>query len=372
MKTRKVYLLKDEAFTAAQTKTIDINVKDPISSIDVIVRMTNGAAMTEASVVKPHDEFTKIELVDGSDLLASASMKQLQALNVLELGKLPPMELSLDNDAVQTEQCTLHFGVGRNDPDHFFNPTRFKNPQLKITNTLTTPAATAWAATGHSICVVANVIEEGAGAGNWFLMTKEIYSHTAVDGAVETIDMPTDYPYRLMMLEALKTANSPVLSVEKIKLSCDADKYVPIDIDSDDLMLDNIASMPLLSQGVKKRLTGAGTINADLYHLIKALVTQDTSLSVVGLVTMAGEVITTEVLVGAAGANALSAVEGVCSAVAFGYALHSCMYVPFGRIDVPADWFDASAYGDIKLKITGESAGGAIKTVLQQARIYKA
>ena len=65
MRTRKVYLLKDDAFTAAQTKTININVADFISSIDILVEMTNGSAMTEASVVKPHDEFTKIEITSA-------------------------------------------------------------------------------------------------------------------------------------------------------------------------------------------------------------------------------------------------------------------------------------------------------------------
>lgn len=368
MKTRKVYLLKDEAFTAAQTKTVDINVRDPISSIDIIVRMTNGAAMTEASVVKPHDEFTKIELLDGSDVLVSASMKELQALNVPELGTIPSMELTLESGAVQAEQCTIHFGTNKNDPERYFMPVNFKNPQLKITNTFTTAAATTWAAAGHSISVVANIIEEGAGPNRGFFMTKEIYSHTAVDGGVETIDLPRDFPYRMIMIEALKTANSPILTIEKLKLTCDADKYVPYDIDSRDLILENRAMFGILKQGVKKRLTGAGTIKVDLFDLMKACVTQDTTLSVVGLVTTAGEVITTEVLVGAAGVNVLSTVEGVCYAVAFGYSLHSALYLPFGRLGVPDDWFDPTPYGDIKLKLTGESAVGTVKTVIQQLR----
>lgn len=368
MKTRKVYLLKDEAFTAAQTKTIDINVRDPISSIDIIVRMTNGAGMTEASVVKPHDEFTKIELVDGSDVIFSASMKELQALNAAELGKIPSMELTLETSAVQAEQCTIHFGVGKNDPSRYFEPALFKNPQLKITNTFTTAAATSWAATGHALSVVANIIEEGAEQNLGFFMTKEIYSHTAVDGAVETIDLPRDFPFRMIMIEALKTAYSPILTVEKLKLTCDADKYVPYDIDSRDLILENRAVFGMLTQGLKKRLTGAGTIKSDLFDLMKACVTQDTTLSAVGLVTTGGEVITTEVLVGAAGVNALSAVEGVCYAVAFGYSLHSALYLPFGRLNEPEDWFNPTPYGDIKLKLTGESAVGTVKTVIQQLR----
>ena len=83
---------------------------------------------------------------------------------------------------------------------------------------------------------------------------------------------------------------------------------------------------------------------------------------------MAGEAITTEGLVGAAGVNAVDTTEVLFHAVAFGYALHSALYLPFGRLDIPEDWFDPSPYGDIKLKLTGESAVGTVKTVIQQLR----
>ena len=368
MRTRKVYLLKDESFAAAQTKVIDVNIVDPISSIDIIVEMTNGAAMTEASVVKPHDEFVKIELVDGSDVLASGSMEEFQALNFAEMFDMPYMELTLGNGAVQKEVCTIFFGLGRNDPSHYLVPSKYNNLQLRIQNTFTTAAATSWAATGHVLSIVANVIEEGAGADEGFLMAKEIYAYTAVDGAVETIDMPRDYPYRMIVLQALKTAYSPISSLEKIKISIDADKYVPVDIDSDHLIFDNAQLFGRAIQSLKKRITGAGVIYGDLYHLVEAELNQDTSASVVGLVTVAGEAVTMEVLIGAAGVNTVSAVEGVVTALLSGLAPHSCLYVPFESLWNPADWLRASQYGDIKLKLTGESALGAIKVFLQQLR----
>jgi len=86
------------------------------------------------------------------------------------------------------------------------------------------------------------------------------------------------------------------------------------------------------------------------------------------LVTVAGEAVTMEVLIGAAGVNTVSAVEGVVTALLSGLAPHSCLYVPFESLWNPADWLRASQYGDIKLKLTGESALGAIKVFLQQLR----
>jgi len=126
MKVRKSYLIYQDAFTAARVKTQDINIADPISSLDVIVRMTNGAGMTEASIVKPHDEFTKIEVIDGSDVIASASMKELQALNAYETNYLPLMDQTLETSAVQIEACTIPFGLTLNDPKHYFHRSSSK------------------------------------------------------------------------------------------------------------------------------------------------------------------------------------------------------------------------------------------------------
>jgi hypothetical protein len=367
LRTRKVYLLKDDAFTAARTKVQDVNIIDPISSIDIIVEMTNGSGMTESSVVKPHNEFTKIELVDGSDVIVSASMQELQALNAYSEREMPYMDLTLDSSAVQREMCSIHFGLGLNDPKHYFNPKKFRNPQLRITNTLTTPAATAWASSGHYLTVIANIIEEGAQAQEGYFMTKEIYSYTAVDGAVETLDMPRDYAYRLLLLQALKTGYSPTSSLEKIKLSCDADKFIPIDMDIDHLMFEIVSRFGPFVQALKKRVTGAATIYADLYHLVRASLEMETTLHTADVLSISGEAISMEdVLQGAT--DAVSTAEALCDAVVQGYAPHSCILLPFGRMDVPEDWFDPTKFGDIDLKLTGESAAGTINVVLQQLR----
>lgn len=294
MKTRKTYLLKDDAFTAARTKIVDLNVVDPISSIDILVEMTNGSAMTEASVVKPHDEFTKIELVDGADVLVSASMEELQALNFAEMKRAPLMELTLDDDDIQREMCHIHFGVDRNDPNHYLRPQDFRNLQLKITNTFTTAAVTSWAASGHTVTVIANVIEEGAKEYDGFLTTKSMYSFTAVDGAVETIDMPNDYPYRMIQLQALASGSDVILSLEKVKLTCDADKYIPFEVDFDHLVMANALNYGSITQNLVKRITGLGDVYSDLYYLVQAAATVGTTLYVANVQAVAGEKISIE------------------------------------------------------------------------------
>lgn len=51
-----------------------------------------------------------------------------------------------------------------------------------------------------------------------------------------------------------------------------------------------------------------------------------------------------------------------------GAALHSCLYIPFGGMDTPAEFFKAQDFGDVKLKLTGEASAGAIKVLIQQVR----
>lgn len=287
MKTRAVYLIKEEAFTAAQTKVFPVNVVDPITSIDVIVQMTNGNAMTEASVVKIHNEFTNIKLYDGSDVLVSASMKELQALNVIENGKVPWMNMTLDDSAVQHEACHINFGFDPRDNNHYLRPSDFRNLQMSITNTFTTAAATSWAAAGHNITVIAHVIEQGAGEYQGFLSAKNMYSYTEVSGAVETIDMPRDYQYRLIMLTALLTSYTPYEGVTALKLTCDADKYVPVDLDVDHLIAMNIADIGRLAIKYIKRMTNDSDIcYGDLYYLTNGIVGGGTALYVTQLVSI--------------------------------------------------------------------------------------
>lgn len=68
------------------------------------------------------------------------------------------------------------------------------------------------------------------------------------------------------------------------------------------------------------------------------------------------------------GALIINTTEGLIRAQVTGSALHSCLYLPFGRLDHPEDWFPAQTFGDIKLKLTGESSLGVTKVLTQQLR----
>jgi len=290
MRTRQVYLKKDEAFTAAQTITFPINIRDPISSIDFIIEMKNGSAMTEASVVKINNEFTKLIVKDGATILNSVSMRELQSLNHAELGQPPLMLPTLEDNAVQQETATMHFGLSPTDPNHYIRPDNFDNLQIEITNTFTTAAATSWAASGHKITVIANVIDEGAGDYQGYLTAREVFSYTCVSGAIEEIDIDRDFPIRLMVISSLITGKRPDESISKLELNCDAGKYVPIELDYDHLMFRNFSQFSPATLKYRKRVTNAAdVIHTDLYYPLWGSAGGGTTLCAVHLLSITAE-----------------------------------------------------------------------------------
>ena len=70
----------------------------------------------------------------------------------------------------------------------------------------------------------------------------------------------------------------------------------------------------------------------------------------------------------AAGDVVLETAEALAVVGVTGYAPHSCAIIPFGGLKMHEDFFPSNSFGDIKLKLTGESAAGAIKVLISQLR----
>lgn len=295
MKTRMSTLVNRRAFTASDVIERDIRGTDVISFIDIIVRMTNGAAMTEDSVVKPHDDITKIELVDGGNVIVSLNMEELQALNAYEQGHLPYMGLTLDDGAVQTEACRLYFGFGAFDPYHYLRPADFQNLQIKVTVTMTAAAATAWAAAGHDVTLIAGIMESGHGEYRGYLSAKSVKSYSAVDGTREDIELNTDWPYRAILIQAFKTATRPDENLEIVRLTADDDKHVVYEQYMTELEVQNLADFGTFRQNLAKRVADdADVIYGDLFFDVAANAYGGTALTSLTVISVDSD----QVLVG--------------------------------------------------------------------------
>lgn len=225
MKYRETELLDQTDVGASGTKSIDINVLDPISRIDITWRADIKALM----LTQPGAMLPKIELVDGSDVLFSMSGLEAQALNIYDR-RVPTMNSPL--------QCAgnmgfftfgIDFGRWLWDTELAFDPKQFRNPQLKITynETLT------WVDCANNFLeVVAHCFDEKIISPIGFLMSKLHYAYEPVgDDSYHYIDLPTDHTIRQMLIRGYKSQKNPLDVVDEARLSEENDKRVVFDLE---------------------------------------------------------------------------------------------------------------------------------------------
>jgi len=359
MKYRLANILAEEAKDTAGVKTIDLNIADPISQISVFFRGQNSS---DTPLAHPAKMITKIELVDGSDVLMSLSGLQAQALDFYHKSQPVINKPMYKDDDWSRMIFNLNFGRWLYDAVYALDPGKFKNPQLKITHDKAVGGSTP----DHGYMEIwADCFDEKKITPAGFLMAKELYSFALGDDAYEYIDLPTDYPYRMMMVRSLKATAAIWELFDELKLSSDNDKHVIIDGDTRQLLkmlCDRFGPYTETIQGIATGssigqyctptsncniLVGSGGGNRDYFQCYQP---------------WGGYF---EVVAGAA--------DTQYQALAHGFAPHGALAVPFGDLKDPADWFDVAAVGSLKLKLhatDGLTTTDTCDIVLQQLRKY--
>ena len=364
MKFRNHYFKREATVNNADTIIIDVNVKDAISAFIIEYEATNGA--TSSLNHELHDDITSIELVDGSNVLWSLDMQQARALNFFETKQLPHEYNNEAAAAVQEESCIMHFGRFMDDPDYYINPKRYSNLQLRLTHSLTISGTAGFATGTGKVTVSARLIEEGAGAYKGFLSAKEKVSYTSATSGDKEIDLPRDFPYRLLMLQALITGYSHISALTKHKLSIDADAYVPFNDYSEDIQASNIAQFGMCEQSKQMLITSADASLVDIYAIKKVDVSPLVTLYLDNIITIAGESITHDAYVIVSGSSITTATADFATRADIkGAEPYACLAIPFGRMQEPGDWLKSNNYGDIKLYST-QAVAAACSVVLQQ------
>lgn len=360
MKYRFIELLGLRDIDADGTTTIDLDMSDPISEILIDSRLTNGAEANSAG----HwlSTITKIEIVDGSDVLFSLDGLEMEALDIYHSGIFPRSIWSNYFSWQSADrQNAISFGRWLWDDILAFDPKRFRNPQLKITFDID---AGGMNPSKCELSVLAAVFDEKVITPVGFLMSKEIKQWTTTASAHEYTDLPTDHPYRKLLIACRYAGTSPNSMISNIKLSEDQDKKIIVNGEFRDLIF------------------GIGRENAFIHEQIGCPVHASSTrtfhvtptMGVVGMGTewdgtLHGDTIA---VTGGAGGriNTLCDQAANYNIVLTGYAPHGALQIPFGRQDQIEDWFDVSGIGSLKLDITDGTSSGTGKIFIQQLRKY--
>jgi hypothetical protein len=344
---RTAILLNAETATTAATKVIDLDISDPISRIVVSYKPTNNGATPTAH---PDKCITKLEIVDGADVLVSVSGIEAKAAAILGGNNPSWPTLTFINDNVNSVILSLNFGRWLWDKVLALDPRKFTNPQLRITHDKSLGGSSPDAAV---LSVFADIFDSENVSPTGFLSLREAFGYSLTSSAEQRVDLPVDKVIRRILLQSLAVDKQPYEQYNKIKLSIDSDKKVLIDNASVSDLLKFAAGNPTMTEHVHGNIG-----NATVQHFITP------TYAIKGSLTGFGTAITGEQLNNIYGGNIdiTTTSTGDVMALIHGGAPHGALSIPFGDQNDPADWLNLSGAKKLEAIITAGSSVGSSST----------
>lgn len=212
MKYRTAQLLAPEDLGPSGTKVIDIDTAKPISRIDIRWRTTRA---TEGQAAGAPADITKVELVDGSKRLVSATGYELQALGYYNRpGSVFSHGQMLSGNSGMA-LIPIDFGRWLWDTMLAFDPARFINPQLRISydEDVSDPGVTV-----NEMEVLAHIFDEKDISPLGFLSAIEHYDYTlGADNSFESIELPSDHLIRQILVRAFYSGYEPWYTIDEVR-----------------------------------------------------------------------------------------------------------------------------------------------------------
>lgn len=351
-------LLASESIATAGTKTIDLDLTDPISRIMISHKATSAGTALANHIAA---NISKIELVDGADVLVSLSGKECQALDFYSNRVMPYNYIADVSGVMAMATFNLNFGRFLWDPLLAVDPMKFKNLQLKITHNYQTADTSASAAT---LEVYGFLFDKKRPSPAGFLMSKEHYSFTSgADGSYQYIDMPTDYMARKYLVIGNRAAYYPYQCVSEARLSEDNDKSIPFEMSMSAWLKQVNQSFPM---AVETCILNVQTTPRDVYIAptfgISANLLPETVTNIISIDR-------------ADPRNPIDfdiTANDECVGTIQGFQPHGAMPLFFGDQNDPNDWYDVTGLRSLKMRLKAGTAGtsGSVQVVTEQLRKY--
>ena len=245
-KIRYAVLENDKTLTATSTtgtETIDLPETGILSMIDI--QLASTKAYSNDRCLPEWEILTKAEvLVDGSTVVKSLSGKQIRELLFYNGGPWTGTAWFLGGTSSTDSYMDfpLYFGKDATDTTCGLNLSAYSNPQLKLTYDATQTSCDGVTYDAHTsptikYNIMAKVFDgTPAGFTNRFVQSREIDSYTVAASGEHNCEIPRGYDLKGLMLEARYYEVGWNALVDHVKLDFDNGKYVPLDIDHENLM----------------------------------------------------------------------------------------------------------------------------------------
>ncbi len=348
-----------KSYTADTTVILDLNLNDPISFLAVELTTVFGSSVPTAHVL---DCLTKIELVDGSDVLYSANARCAEGIDWYHSNGMRRRNYNYWlSGGGPTRIIMMHFGRKMWDKMLALDPNRFRNLQLKLS--LDIDAGGADVAT-NKLRVWAGIFDGMDISPIGYLMTKEIKAYALTSGGTEYTDMPTDYPWKAMYLQSLLAGTETNQTIANIKISEDGDKKIPYNASGEDLM----KTIELTTKPYEEMFWCA-TDNTNRTQYITP------TTNVIGNANEwnenpgTGSISLYDGDGGSLKTKQLTDGQNIMITVA-GYLPNALYHIPFGDPMEMDDWYDVRGIHNVQAQIKAAAVTHTARLLLQQLRNY--
>ena len=360
MKYRQAVLIDGKATGDADLTDI-FNLKG-LGCISELIIEVKGTNSTSTPTEHPAKLITKIQVVDGSEVIYDLDGKQAQALGYYHYHVPGVNGLNyIDNNNCWVT-IRVPFGRWLWDPQLALDPNRFNNLQVIVTIDHDAGGGAPDACTYE---LVANIFDGKKVNPVGYLRSREHYRYTVAASGVETIDLPVDLPIKMLMFQGDYLATALIQQINKIKLSEDQDAKIPLNNNTSDILKMLAADLPPWIESLRGNAT---TSQVNFFGTCF----YEQRVVLVGIMSTINYGETTERDGGGFYVDMTTGAE--FDGILTGYAPHGCVGLEFGDPWDMEDWYDlAPNIKSLKAILTAgssASASGTNKVITQQLKKY--
>lgn len=337
MNYRQATLLATTQITTAGTEPISLAGLDSISRLYAVIELVNNG---NNPTNHPLAAMPMIDIVDGSDVIASMKGYGAQAMSYYDTGKMPHNELNYEDNGWARVTVPINFGRFLWDPELALNPKNFKNLLLRVKHDYSLGGCSP---DNAYLRIFADMFDEKVITPVGYLQSKEIFSFTPAAGAAKYVGLPMDNDIRKIVVMNVNDNEEPDIQFESIVIDEDKGKHIVVDCQTMDLIRRSAEAYDRFTEYFSGHLA---TTTDDEFWLSACK-----DIQVGGLCDLNDAVLTFTWSGGRSRvfyASAATYFGGIVS----GRCPHGSVPILFGNQNEPDDWWKVENVGEARAKLT--------------------